>query len=136
MTLLEKLLAAGLPIANATEDGVVSGISGVVMTSEQFRQMNDVCMEHLHPAEHAVTARVRNRQATAHAAAKAIPNWASWTQAQWQTYFNANLSDTEADTVTSLATARVMIKRQNLVILNLVKMVIALRDAVYPDLPE
>jgi hypothetical protein len=80
--------------------------------------------------------RIQDRQMVAHATAKAIPVWASWTQAQWQTYFTSNLSDTEADLVTTIAAARVMIKRQNLVILNLVKMLIAIRDQTWPDLPE
>jgi len=78
----------------------------------------------------------RARRKTARATIKAIPNWATWTQADWDTYFNTNLSDAEADLVTSLASARVMIKRQNAVIKNLVKLVIGLRDHTIPDLPD
>jgi len=76
------------------------------------------------------------RHAAAKSVADAIPSWSTWTQAEWANYFSANLSDAEADLVTSIAAARVMIKRQNLVINNLVKLVIALRDQVWPDLPE
>ena len=66
--------------------------------------------------------------------AKAIPSWATWTQAEWQTYFDASLSDAEVDKVTTIALARVALKRQNLVILNLTKMVLAMRDELWPDL--
>lgn len=136
MTLYEKLIAAGLPIESATEDGAVSGLPGVQMTAEHIRLLNDVCFEHFHPAEYAVMVRARNRLTAAKVTVKAIPNWATWDQAQWQTYFTANLSDAEADLVTSLAAARVMIKRQNTVINALAKMVLAIRDQVWSDLPE
>lgn len=78
----------------------------------------------------------RTRRKNARTLAKNIPNWSTWTTPEWQTYFDANLSDTQADLVTSFPTARVMIKRQNLVIQNLVKLVIALRDMGFPDLPD
>lgn len=80
--------------------------------------------------------RVLNRKASAKPFANSIPNWANWTQADWQSHFDANLSDAQADLVTSFAAARVMIKRQNLVIQNLVKLIIAMRDEIWPDLPE
>ena len=76
------------------------------------------------------------RYSSAKVTAKAIPNWATWTQAEWQTYFSANLSDAEADLVTSIAIARIMIKRQNTVINAMAKMLMAIRDQVWPDLPE
>jgi hypothetical protein len=76
------------------------------------------------------------KQIAARAVAKAIPSWATWTQAEWQTYFVANLADTEADLVTSIAIARIMIKRQNTVINAMAKMLMAIRDQVWPDLPE
>lgn len=80
--------------------------------------------------------RIVSRGSAAKATARDIPSWATWTQAEWQTFFAANLSDTEADLVTSLAAARVMIKRQNTVINALAKMVMAVRDQVWPDLSE
>jgi len=76
------------------------------------------------------------RKANALITARSIPNYALWTQSEWITYFNANLSDTETDKVTSLATARVMMKRQNQVIQNLTKLVLALRDETWPNLPN
>lgn len=77
-----------------------------------------------------------NRFVNSREDAKAIPNWSTWTQIEWNTYFDANLSDAQADLVTSLAAARVMMKRQNLVIQNLVKFIIAMRNHLLPDLPE
>jgi hypothetical protein len=76
----------------------------------------------------------RARLKAAQVSAKAIPNWATWTQADWEAYFTANLSPAQVTTVTTIALARTMLNRQNLVIQNLVKLVIALRDAQFPDL--
>ena len=74
--------------------------------------------------------RLQNARVTA----KAIPDWATWSQAEWQTYFDTNLSTTQVATVTTIAIARTMLNRQNLVIQNLVKLVLAMRDNQWPDL--
>ena len=79
-----------------------------------------------------ITARARRK--AARGIVSNIPNWATWTQADWQVYFNTNLSDAEVDKVTTIALARVALKRQNLVILNLTKLVLAMRDQLWPDL--
>lgn len=134
-TLAEKLQAAGLPFVSATEAGSVD-CAGLTVTPEQREAITEIIMEHLDPLGYAKFVRVRNRLTASKIAAKAIPNWATWTQQEWTTYFNSNLSDSEADLVTSIAAARVMFKRQNLVINNLTKMVLALRDQIWPDLPE
>jgi hypothetical protein len=76
----------------------------------------------------------RARLKAAQVSAKAIPNWATWTQADWDTYFAANLSTTQVNAVSTTAQIRAMLNKQNLVIQNLVKLVIALRDAQFPDL--
>ena len=76
----------------------------------------------------------RARFAQSRVTAKAIPSWSTWTQAEWQTYFDTNLSTTQVATVTTIAIARTMLNRQNLVIQNLVKLVIAMRDNQWPDL--
>jgi hypothetical protein len=74
------------------------------------------------------------RLAQSRITAKAIPNWATWTQADWDAYFTANLSPAQVTKVTTIAIARTMLNRQNLVIQNLVKLVIAMRDETWPDL--
>jgi hypothetical protein len=53
MTLLEKLTAAGLPIASATESGEISGLPGIPMTQKQERIFQDILLEHFRPAEYA-----------------------------------------------------------------------------------
>ena len=87
---------------------------------------------------------IANRLDAAKVTAKNIPNWATWSQQDWQTYFNGNLSDTEVDNqvaqISTLTTAKTVIaimwKRQNKILDALAKMEIALRDQVWPDLPE
>lgn len=53
MTLYEKLIAAGLPIQSATEDGAITGLPGVAMTPAQIQTMNDIILEYFNPAEYA-----------------------------------------------------------------------------------
>ena len=48
--------------------------------------------------------------------------------------FSRMLTDAEVDKVTTIALARVALKRQNLVIQNLVKLVLAMRDEIWSDL--
>lgn len=136
MTLYEKLIAAGLPIESATEDGAVSVLPGIVLTDEQSQLMSDICFEHLRPVEYAVTVSIRNRLNAAKPFAKSIPNWATWTQEQLQTWWNNNLADAIVDGFSIPAGVKAMLKAQNAAILREGQMLIALRDAVFPDLPE
>lgn len=46
VTLYEKLVAAGVPISEATEGGAISGMPGVVMTQEQEETMQEIIREH------------------------------------------------------------------------------------------
>jgi hypothetical protein len=121
---LSKLQAAGLPVITADDSGSAS-FSRMLTNAE-----NDVLRGIIDPSTTPVTLRFNQSRITA----KAIPNWATWTQADWDAYFTANLSPTQVTTVTTIAIARTMLNRQNLVIQNLVKLVIALRDAQFPDL--
>lgn len=136
MTLHQELTNAGLPVVYATEDGEFLFSTNPAPTEEQVQLASDIALNYVDPVAYQLRLRIRERLNAAKPFAKNIPSWATWTQADWQAYFNANLSDAEADLVTSLAAARVMIKRQNLVIQNLVKMVIAMRDQMWADLPE
>lgn len=69
-------------------------------------------------------------------AAKNIPQWATWTQDGWATYFSGNLANGNVTGIGSLADAKLMLAKQNAAINALAKMVIALRDQTWPDLPE
>lgn len=75
-------------------------------------------------------------QSGAKAEAASVPNYASWTFADFQAWYDANLNQTQIDLVTSLAAARVMMARQNAAINALAKMVIALRNRAFPDLQD
>lgn len=67
-------------------------------------------------------------------AAGAIPSWASWTQADWMTYYSANISATQINAITTLAEARAMLLKMSNVINNIAQLEIALRNRVFPDL--
>ncbi len=119
----DKCKDAGLPVFEADEENVV-------WARELTNTEEEIFLNIRYPQRQAQAARKTNAAKTA----KAIPQWATWTQAEWATYFTANLSDLEADKVTSIALARVAIKRQNAVINALAQMVIAMRDELWPDL--
>lgn len=72
--------------------------------------------------------------AGAEASAAAIPNWATWTTAQWTAYFNANISGTQVSAIASLADAKVVLGKMSTVIDSLAKMEIALRNKTFPKL--
>lgn len=71
---------------------------------------------------------------SAKTSAAAIPNWASWTQVDFQTWYNANISPTQINAVTSLAEAKPILLKQSAAIEALAKMVIAMRNQLWPDL--
>lgn len=132
--LIIELKAAGIQFSGCNTDGVVWDLSG-----NQIQTRPDVAaVIAAHNAGSWTTTEqnIATRRSASRTAAKNIPAWATWTQADWTAHFNANLSDEQADLVTTLAAARVMIKRQNTVINALAKMLIALRDQIWPDLPE
>lgn len=68
--------------------------------------------------------------------AKAIPNWAVWTISDLQTWFDANISSTQINAELSLADAKIVQVKQSSAILSLGKLIIALRDQIWPDLPD
>lgn len=80
--------------------------------------------------------RVRARQIAAKAYAKTIPNWALWTQAQLQTWWDANLEDSIVDGFSIPVGVKTMLKQINLAILRTAQLLIAIRDQLWPDLPE
>ncbi len=84
------------------------------------------------PVTEAIIARLA-KLAAAKAAARNIPNWATWTLADWTDYYNANISATQINLVGSLAEAKVILNKMSIVIDRLAKMEIALRDYTLPD---
>ena len=79
---------------------------------------------------------VAQRLQAAESNAKAVPGWATWDEAQFLDWFGSNLSDAQVDAVANLADAKVMLKKQNAGIRAMGRLLIALRDRVFPTLPE
>lgn len=79
---------------------------------------------------------ILQRESAAKITAKAIPNWATWTQQDWATWRDANVSVTQINAVASLADAKVIMNKMATVLDSLAKMEIALRDQNWPDIPE
>lgn len=85
---------------------------------------------------HAGVDTVKQRRDAAQVNAKAVPGWASWDEAQFLSWFGSNLSDAQVDAVANLADAKVMLKKQNAAIRAMGRLLIALRDRVFPDLED
>lgn len=115
MSLQDDLIAAGLPVSGTAVQGTT-----VLFTRPLTQQETLVYERIINPAEY--------RRAAARVDANAIPNWATWAQADWDTYFNANLANSNVTAIANLADAKVMLAKQNAVINALAKMVIAVRD--------
>lgn len=114
MATLQELQNAGLP-ALTTDGGVNASFSRSLTESENLLFLSMVDQP-------------RFRELQARIEANAIPNWATWTQPQWTTYFNANLANGHVTSISNLADAKLMLAKQNNVIDALAKMVIALRN--------
>lgn len=76
------------------------------------------------------------RKKDARSTAKVIPNWATWSQTDLQTWYDANISATQINAAGSLATLKPIIVKQSAAILALGQMLIALRDQLWPDLQD
>lgn len=67
---------------------------------------------------------------------RAIPGWATWTEAQALAWWTTNLADTQVDAVANLADAKALMKKQNAAIKSMVRMLIAMRNRMFPQLPD
>ncbi len=72
----------------------------------------------------------------ARATAQQIPNWATWTQQDWATWRDANVSATQINAIVTLVDARPILLKMAQVLDGLAKMELALRDQIFPELPE
>lgn len=132
--LTQELTSAGIQHSGCNTSGKVWDLS-----NNEIQDRPDVAaVLAAHVPESGATReqRITTRQTAAHATAKAIPNWASWTQAQLQTWWNSNLADSIVDGFSVPAGVRTMLKAQNAAILREGQMLIAIRDRLMPDLPE
>lgn len=125
MFTLQQLLDAGLPATSTDGNGAIA--------ETQFSRP-------LTPAEWQTYLTIASPSQARHDAAKvtarSIPNWATWTQTQLQAWWDANLADSIVDGFSIPAGVKAMLKAQNAAILRIGQMEIALRDRVFPDLPE
>lgn len=71
-------------------------------------------------------------QASAKTQAAAIPNWATWDEAQVLTWFDTNI--TNALPAANLAAANVVLGNMATAQRAMARMIVALRNAQYPDL--
>ena len=115
MTLHTDLIAAGLPVSGTAVAGQT-----VLFTRTLTQREEQIYESIVNPIQY--------RQERARIDANSIPDWATWTQAQWTTWFNANLANGNVTAIANLADAKAMLTKQNAVINNLAKMVIALRN--------
>jgi hypothetical protein len=121
MTLLQKLLDAGLPIASASESGEVSFLPGTTPTPEQEIQFREIVMAYFNPIDFAIYKRMQKRQTKSKSEAALATQIRQLTPQEAVDYIESN--------VTTLATAKSAMKI-------MVRMLIALRDQTWPDLPE
>lgn len=134
----EQCKAAGLPVFEADEENVV-------WTRELTNIEEETYLNIRYPQRQAQAARKTNAAKTA----KAIPSWATWSQAEADAWATTNIATPLATARTSLpatltlATARAAF----VVLLNIldkmwalqkanVQMTLAIRDEIWPDLPE
>jgi hypothetical protein len=114
---LQQLLDAGLP-AVATD-------GNDAQAATQFSRS-------LTPAEWLIYLGIadpeRGKMFQAKVDAVNIPNWATWTQAEFLTWYNANISPTQVNAEASLADAKVVQLAMSAELKALGQMVIAQRD--------
>lgn len=122
MTMLDDLIAAGLPAIDAVP-GSTPHFSRLLTLEEEV-------------VRDSIVNKRAFRERSARLTAAAVPNWATWSQADWESYFNANLASGNVTSIANLADAKAMLTKQNTVINALAKIVLAMRDQVWPDLPE
>ncbi len=133
--LVQDLAAAGIANSGVTPNRMTLTLHGIDPAQEQAARA--VVAAHNPEAWSTLDARVKARQTAAEPYARTIPNgWRTWTQAEWTEYYNANISDIEIDKITSLAEAKIFLKRVSRVIDRMAKLEIALRDFNFPSLPE
>lgn len=80
--------------------------------------------------------RIKDRESTSKADAKNIPGWATWDEQQALEWANNHISDTQIDAIGNLADAKVLLKDMSKAVQGIARLEIAIRDKLWPDLPE
>lgn len=134
MTIYDELIAAGLPVISADENGAIK--MGVMNAEQKERYIQVLEWYFQNGPDWETYQRIKDRELTAKTNASNIPGWALWDEQAALDWYNANLADGLVDNIGSLADAKVMLKKQNAAIQALGRMIIAIRDKLWPDLPE
>ena len=132
MSKIQQMLDAGLPLIVEESDESLGRYSFAALSDEQSRIYVDIVNP---PTPQQLAARAR--KAEAFGFAKSIPNFATWTQAQFQVWCDGNLmTDAQIDASNISAALKTNIKANNQFTRNGIKFLIALRDEIWPTLPE
>lgn len=79
----------------------------------------------------------RTRKDDAKTTAKNIPNWSTWSQVVFQTWCDDNLmTDAQINATSLSAELKTNLKANNAFTRNSGKLIIALRDEIWPDSPD
>lgn len=125
MFTLQQLLDAGLPAVSTDGNGTeAETIFTRTLTPTEWQTYLSIA----DPS--------RVRQEAAEDAVRNIPGWATWSEAEALDWWNTNLSDAQVDAVANLADAKVILKRQNAAIRAMARMLIAMRDRLWPGLAD
>ena len=132
--LTKELNAAGIQVSGCNSDGKVWDPQG-----NEIQNRADVAavVAAHNPSNWAlIEQRSASRQIAAKGIARSIPNWATWSQQDWATWRDANVSATQINAIANLSDAKAMLNKMAVILDSLAKMEIALRDQIWPDLPE
>lgn len=80
--------------------------------------------------------RIVKREQDALTNAKSIPSWATWSEQDALEWANSHISDTQIDAINNLDDAKTLLRFLSTAIQGMARMEIAIRDKLWPDLPE
>lgn len=131
--LTDELRAALLPIAGVSLATTGGDANSIIFAECRLDFTRALTAPELTTAQGVVSAHnpTDNIAARIEAAATTfanIPNWALWTQADLQSWWDANLADALVDAFAIPAGVKTMLKAQNAAILREGKAILALRD--------
>jgi len=133
--LTNELAVAGITIGGCNSSGKVWDLN-----NNEIQDRGDVAAiiaAHDESAWRLADQRTADRLANANTIARNIPGWSTWSQAEFQNWCDSNLmTDAQIDASTLSAALKINLKSNNAFVRNAGKMVIAMRDQTWPDIPE
>lgn len=130
-----RLNAAGIPIDGVSLKNQVFTVHYASGATQQQRDAGQVIVGQFNfNNEDMANNTVNTVRSSSKAAVQNIPNWGQWTQAQFQAWVDANISNTQIDALVNLADAKGMLKMQAAAITAMGKLLIAIRNNLFPDL--